>query len=940
MRRLHNFRLYRLLPLLAVLLLGLPAGPARAQGRASGETEEERIFSEAEAHFNAGRYAEAAPLYDRALALNPGRPAALVKRATLYFRDRAYDRAIELLTRAEKLAPEDLSLKTVLGLCLYQKGDKARALSYLEDVARRRPEAYEAQLQIGQHYAQSDPDRAIAALGQYFRYRPAAEEQGPLDVVAQLFYGTAYLLKGQFAEARRALEAAYKERPQDRRTALLLGAAALAQGDYERARALHLPLVRDIPRRPRIAYDLALACLKLRRYPEARRYAEQYQALRPADPHAAVLLGDIALAAPEADGYAALRHYEDAARIRPAAPGETLGISVDARLARAYLQAHEPARAIAVAEARLSRLSHPEPAPAGEEAVRTERVDRTDGRTRGRGRGHHHPAREPAPPTPDLRLSAPAKDGEEAELIAVILEAHLQQGTPQGAQTSPSGTLGLSNRLVQLAPRDAPALALAGSGALLSGSTERARRYYGEALTLDSSLPRARAGMARSLARQATALLEEKGDEGLTAALPLLEQAQQLDPGPTTARNLALVYLLQLRPDAAERLLVPLVTGNGAGRGDPVLLRLYGRALLGLSRTGPALVYYERAQERAAQQLPLAVDRERRQLALEVLVEVRTELGGRYLAASRPDQAIEVLERGLREAAGVPEARRAELLPPLLRNLSLSYLLRGKTRLLEHETQLGKGAPPAAAAGKLAEAALEDLQKAVERGGLAPGPREAGATLCAAALAAVRVARYGPAREFLRRAQGEGGCELVSPYDKLGADLLLAYVSYRDTGSPAQREQALRSFSRLLGRAGKGPAAEPLLELLRALQNSTSQMLAFDYYTLGKLPRAAQLLRGAVPKPAAGTERKPDPVLEHNLAVLDLLGGRPAAERVLERLGGRPPEALVNLGILADRRGDSKKALDYYKKALERGARTPRLREWIDVKERLLQETP
>jgi len=35
-------------------------------------------------------------------------------------------------------------------------------------------------------------------------------------------------------------------------------------------------------------------------------------------------------------------------------------------------------------------------------------------------------------------------------------------------------------------------------------------------------------------------------------------------------------------------------------------------------------------------------------------------------------------------------------------------------------------------------------------------------------------------------------------------------------------------------------------------------------------------------------------------------------------------------------RGQPRKALDLYRRAFERGARTPKLREWIDTKDRLL----
>jgi tetratricopeptide (TPR) repeat protein len=84
------------------------------------------------------------------------------------------------------------------------------------------------------------------------------------------------------------------------------------------------------------------------------------------------------------------------------------------------------------------------------------------------------------------------------------------------------------------------------------------------------------------------------------------------------------------------------------------------------------------------------------------------------------------------------------------------------------------------------------------------------------------------------------------------------------------------------------------------------------------------------------TTEDDDAVLAHNLAVVDVMEGRGGGEKVFERLGSRPPEALVNLGILYDRRGEIRKALELYKKALDRGARTGRLREWIDTKDRLL----
>jgi hypothetical protein len=56
---------------------------------------------------------------------------------------------------------------------------------------------------------------------------------------------------------------------------------------------------------------------------------------------------------------------------------------------------------------------------------------------------------------------------------------------------------------------------------------------------------------------------------------------------------------------------------------------------------------------------------------------------------------------------------------------------------------------------------------------------------------------------------------------------------------------------------------------------------------------------------------------------------------VLARFADRIPEALVNMGILADREGDSKAAYDLWSQARGRGARGGRLDEWIDTKKRL-----
>ena len=332
------------------LLLGVGGGPlypssAQAQGRAGNETEEESVLKKAEEQFNQGNYDAAADLYDQAIKLNPSRVEAFVKRATLFFREHKYDRAIELLTRAEKLSTSDLSVKTVLGLCLYESGQKARGLSYLEDVTRVRPETYDAQFQIGKHYARLDPVRASTALEQYFKYRP--EEQKVIDPSAQLFLGTAYFLRNKLKEAQKLLELAQEARPRDNQVRQMLGTVYIGEGEWAKGAAQYEPLRSDISRRPAVAFNLATCYLHQGNLTEARTLAKQYESLRPDDPRVLSLLAAIDQASEkEADLREALKKYQAAQEALKAKPDYQTHVNLPAAISRTYMQLREPKKAL------------------------------------------------------------------------------------------------------------------------------------------------------------------------------------------------------------------------------------------------------------------------------------------------------------------------------------------------------------------------------------------------------------------------------------------------------------------------------------------------------------------------------------------------------------------------------------------------------------------
>lgn len=925
------FSLRRLMGPASALALaaGLALSPSVAwsQGRAGSETEEEAILKKAEEHFQNGDYDSAADLYDQAIKLDPNRVEAFVKRASLYFRERKYDQAIELLTRAEKLSVSDLSVKTALGLTLYESGQRERGLGYLEEVARQRPETHGAQFQIGKHYARIDPKRASQALEQYFRFRP--EEDKRNDWEAQLLLGTAYYLGGNLTDSRKLLEKAQDTRPKDNQVRMTLGTVLIAQQKWAEGAAQYEPLLADVSRRPAVAFNLATCYLHLGRRDEAKKLAQTYQTLRPDDPRGAILLAQIEQSGDkEADLREALRRYEEAQSLQKKSSSQGSKVNISASIGRVYLKLGDSARASAAAEAALSELS----GKSGSEAASIDEI----------------------------------------QLLAISLEARLQQMNQGkvGPGAGPAGIQPMADKLAQLAPSDAKVLALAGSGSYAAANFEKARRYYSDSQQLDERLPRSRFGLAKTYEQLALSMIstelgdlekagretkevkdsKESGKAGekpspLSSAIQLLQKAQKLDDSPSVVRNLATALILQGSGSEAERLVSASLASTG--KSDPLLWVLEAR-LQGQQKQLPQAA--ESADRAVAEAKKLvdtlpAAEAGRKPLLLKQLATARIEQAARYVALDaartaaptgkdreRIDGAIEGMQQAIRDLTGQAGPEGKELQKVAQRNLQLLYLRRGRLRLSEAEAHIGRSGVTQQTT-KEAEDALADIQKALELGSFEHKP-ELGYAQCLGAMAGAQANQFKTARDLIAKAK-DNGCDLVSPYNRLGTELLSVFVQYRASTAPMQREALLRTLPRLQTKA-TGNDAMTLQKVLRAMLYSTNLALAYDYHLMGRSKLVGPTLRNAQKVMPQRAENDEDVVLSHNLAVADIVEGKPGGEKVLERLAPNPPESLVNLGILHDRRGEAKKALDFYKRAAERGARTAKLREWIDTKDRMI----
>jgi tetratricopeptide (TPR) repeat protein len=386
----------------------------------------------------------------------------------------------------------------------------------------------------------------------------------------------------------------------------------------------------------------------------------------------------------------------------------------------------------------------------------------------------------------------------------------------------------------------------------------------------------------------------------------LLEKAVKYDPGSVLAnRDLGLVRLQQHRYAEAVGPLQVWQHKTGRDRDSNLIL---GRALAGMGKRDEAIKAYEVARDAAKNAaLPLA--------------DVLLELGPLYLASGRYADAvaaIEVARDSVQAAANLPPsdktreqiARAKYLDPAVRRNRALAYFVRGYDFVQKRN----------------AEAGVADLQKALEDPKALESRERANAT-CAQALGFLGVGKAGQAVTSFQQAQKAGGCDFKAPYDRLGLDYWIAYARYRE-GTPAGLNDALRVFARTQSKA-TGEMADRFRELIF----TAYLRLMAEEYAHGNMGAAQSAVKNAQKAAGQVKDEGRKRELQHNLAVLDLAAGKTAqAKQQFEQLGARPPEALVNLGLIYERQGDIQRALQLW----QQSGRGGKIREWIDATRRFL----
>ena len=424
-------------------------------------------------------------------------------------------------------------------------------------------------------------------------------------------------------------------------------------------------------------------------------------------------------------------------------------------------------------------------------------------------------------------------------------------------------------------PDDAALATIAGEAALRAGEVEAAVVHL-EAAERAGSTGRSRAWLARALEVAGDVRIAEGA---LEEAEPLLARADRLGGGPSVARNLGIVRLALGAGDAIE----PLARAAEADPSVETLLAL-ARAHGAAGDPGAARAVHVRAAAAAkgkATALRVAIDR----AALE-------------LEAGQPAAAVEAIEAA---AGAMKKAPAADV---------AAY--RAAAQAARHAAGIAALRTGAAAR---AVGHLEAADK------LAGGKDDA--IRCDLALATVATGDRDAARRRLR-ALAKVTCPFPAPADTRAVPILVAFIDGLD---PRRADKALAALGKLGGKA-TGVTRRLLATAIRVVA-----MVAADRaYQAGKLDKAKKLLRRAK---QAETRVGADEVV-HNLAVLDLAAGKlDAAVAALEKLAPTLPEALVNLGVAADRRGEGAAALEWWRKAERAGVRFAPLGEWIAAKARI-----
>jgi tetratricopeptide (TPR) repeat protein len=262
-----------------VVIVGLAAGmfsqtssagapsktPKGAPAAGSQGTEDlAQIFQAGQNALQQGRLDEAESDFRRALAVDPKLGGAYANLGVVYMRSKQWQKALQMLHKAEQLMPEVAGIRLNIGLADYRQNEFLKAIPPFESVVRDQPDAAQPRHLLGLCYffAERWADAAhtleplwvqesgklsylyVLSIAAHRAGMKQLDERATAQLVKvgdgspeyHLFMGKAHLNLEQYDMALADFQAAAEANPKLTFVHFNLGLAYLKKQDYERAR--------------------------------------------------------------------------------------------------------------------------------------------------------------------------------------------------------------------------------------------------------------------------------------------------------------------------------------------------------------------------------------------------------------------------------------------------------------------------------------------------------------------------------------------------------------------------------------------------------------------------------------------------------------------------------------------------------------------------------
>jgi len=238
------------------------------------------LYAEGEQALRSGDLDRAEQAFRKVLARNSNDVGSYANLGVIYMRQKQWSRALEMLHKAEHLAPQVAGIRLNIGLAEFRQNKFREAIPPFESVIRDQPDNPQARQLLGLCYFFTDrwsdatktleplwPQKSTEldylyvlglAAGKAGQHDLEEKALGQLVLVGQdsaefhLFMGKAHLNRQEYDKAIAELEAAAKQNPSLPFVHFNLGLAYMHQNDYARAKA---EFEKDIALEPDVAYD-------------------------------------------------------------------------------------------------------------------------------------------------------------------------------------------------------------------------------------------------------------------------------------------------------------------------------------------------------------------------------------------------------------------------------------------------------------------------------------------------------------------------------------------------------------------------------------------------------------------------------------------------------------------------------------------------------------